>query len=340
MTNIFQKTIKGTLICAIALMGSIPVRAAESLIRNDGTVNWSAVDNLQAIDKSIARQYRDTMNDWDLTIQKEAEEDKTNAVVQQVAEIADKHMDMLSANQALVAANQHVTDILSDIERLEQEKARLQEEKEQLDSVAGNLYGGTWGLDPTGGMASVKADLKQQEIDAKQQEIDQKMAEAKKAMSDAEAKRDLANVANDALRAMEAQLDPALSQELLGEALQSGIGLDQLDAAMADPGARAVLQKDLDNMYDKYLSDVPKVDLDTVEGQTYAKSFLTALSGQTQAGARNDIPSEMLAGNAAVSSYQNRNTLAQQIEQAGSGGGTTSGGGFTGPEVEIPSLPQ
>ena len=319
MTNNIQKAIlKGSVACVLALMAT-NAKAAESFIRNDGSVNWPAVDNLQAIDKSLSRQYMDTMTDWAPTIMKEDEENKANLVQQQVSEIAHLGADMASANQALSAANQRVAEIMANIARLEQEKA----------DIADNPYSqfalgmGGWG-EAIGLSADPIADMQRQQ---KQAEIDRQLEEAKQAMADAEAQRDRANLENEKLRALEAQLDPELSQMLLGEALQSGIPLDQLDAAMADPTARAALQQDLDSMYDKYLSDVPKVDLDTPEGQAYAKSFLTALSGQTQAGESNNIPSYMLSGNAAIDDYQRQRDLPSYLR--------TENGGFVGSESQI-----
>ncbi len=324
----------------------MPAHAATVKYAGNGEIDWHAsVDDLTALDKSVARQYEDTAVEWSGTYTKEATENKADTAIKQASAIAGGVKGLQQQRDALESAisavkkaqeeqtivdaaismkEKEMADMDSSMAALDMSMAKLDEEMAALDKEAenikaGNLYGE--GLADVGLVDSVtmgkmfENELQYKELEAKKADLmaqkegvvakkadlaDQKKnMEAEKAQLDMRsqelaAQKDAAmanyrqaadsmNAADANLRNILGSMDKGASNALYGEALK-GTDLSDMSsvkAAMQTEDGRAALQKNLDNMYDKYMSATPKLDLNKKEDRAYAESFIQALSGET-----------------------------------------------------------
>lgn len=257
-----------------------------NIVKDGDKVNWTAtVDNLAASDKSLSRTYEDTLVAWGETKAKEHTENQANAVVNIAQQIAS------TANQMNGALNEYRNAQSA----VSSAQAALENSQKQLDSYLENLSG--FSVDPVTGLVvsnATAAGVNVMQQEQLQANLDKAKADLDASLIAAKQAADRVNALDDSLKGLESSMSPELSAQLYAEA-SGKFGNDLVsnwDSAMADEVSRAKVQKNLDSMYDKYLSSTPKLDLTKAEDRAYAKQFITAFSGQSQSQGKinNTIP--------------------------------------------------
>lgn len=254
----------------------MPAHAATVKYAGNGEIDWHAsVDDLTALDKSVARQYEDTTLDFSGTVVNENTENHADVIIKQVDKIAKAATKLQKAITAANAAK-------AKIDALDEKMAAL--EKEMEDINAGNLFGENAAaaglMDPLTMAKKVENELKYNDLEKEKAALEN---QRETALANYHNFADQVNADDQNLQAIQNSLDRGTANSLYSEAL-AGTGLSDsasIRTAMKTEEGRATLQKNLDSMYDKYLSATPKLDLSKKEDQAYAEKFLKALSGQS-----------------------------------------------------------